>query len=87
MLKNASKLQQRWKKVKICTSCFRGPRNLRQKCVIPNKVNFLHHYYNALHQNFYTSWEFFTPAMLVKLVTFSISAFEHRHENKSCSAC
>ena len=22
MLKNASKLQQRWKKVKICTSCF-----------------------------------------------------------------
>ena len=29
--------------------------------------------YNALHQNFYTSWEFFTLATLVTLVTFSIS--------------
>ena len=29
--------------------------------------------YNALHQNFYTSCEIFTPAALAPLATFSIS--------------
>ena len=29
--------------------------------------------YSILHQNFYSSWEFFTPAALVPLVPFSIS--------------
>ena len=48
--------------------------------------------YNALHQNFYTSCEIFTPAALAPLATFSISAhgpqFSHiqaKHEQSSWS--
>ena len=34
--------------------------------------------YNALHQNFYTSCEIFTPAALAPLATFSISVPEQQ---------
>ena len=58
---------------------FWGTRNLHQKCVIRDKVKKIYTtLYNALHQNFYTSCEIFTPAALAPLATFSISA---------CSQC
>ena len=54
---------------------FWGTRNLHQKCVIRDKVKKIYTtLYNALHQNFYTSCEIFTPAALALLATFSISA-------------
>ena len=37
--------------------------------------------YNALHQNFYTSCEIFTPAALAPLATFSISELNEERIN------